>query len=166
MEKQGVTDKRGQIPPERNRSAGAAFLFVLFLDVDGVLIPQVEDRWTETLDTACVGHIQRIEAVTGVKVVLSSLWRHSREKRLLLERSGIALYGVTPVLGGEPRAAEIAAWLREAQARGILVADYVILDDNDDAAIEGHFVSVDAHQGVTETVADVIITRFRRRSNL
>lgn len=163
MGKQGLTDERWQILPERKRSGGAVSLFILFLDVDGVLIPQAEDRWTETLDVGCVGRIQRIVTTTGVKVVLSSLWRHSREKRLLLERSGIALYGITPTIGGERRAAEIAAWLREARAQAIQIADYVILDDNEDVAIERHFLGVDARLGVTDAQADAVICRFQRR---
>ncbi|MGC4042259.1 MAG: HAD domain-containing protein [Armatimonas sp.] len=146
----------------RESTVSSSAFPILFLDIDGVLIPQPECGWREDLDAGCVERILHITRETGARIVLSSLWRHSKQKRRILEASGLSIFSITPVIGGEPRATEIMAWLQDAQSHGVSVSDYVILDDGDDADIEGHFFKIDSRHGITDAIADLVIARFGR----
>jgi hypothetical protein len=119
---------------------------ILFLDFDGVLnhtahfasisptrsaIQVVSDM--ESFDLACIARLNTIVERTGCKVIVSSTWRHEYGRSDLqghLVRHGYAgkVHGVTPILSGQPRGAEIAAWL----AAHPPVDAFAILDDGSD----------------------------------
>jgi hypothetical protein len=128
---------------------------VLFLDVDGVLNSSdffhrvrntiTKDRHvaTEHIDPEAVGRLSKIVDATGVKIVVSSVWRYSyrpAEIQKILGHHGFngLVIGATPrSTKSKARGQEIDAWLSESGlARKDPVERFVILDD--DADMEPH----------------------------
>lgn len=121
---------------------------VLFLDIDGVLVPAEEmrmgrERAKQTLedggmpskprtlraDPSSVRNLNRVLRLTGAEVVLSSSWRldpgFEATKRWLAENGVEArVIGMTPDLGD--RLTEIVDWLR----RRTYVESWAAVDDN------------------------------------
>lgn len=118
-------------------------LRILFLDIDGVLNHKAfleslgyhARIGLDHLDPEAVAVLDRIVALTGVKVVVSSAWRvifTADEIQALLHARGFrgSIIGATPS-GGAERGDEIRQWLNEFQDP---VENIVILDDCDDMA--------------------------------
>lgn len=127
---------------------------VIFLDIDGVLNNRsTVERFHGVygIDEALLELFKRI---TGVKIVLSSTWR-MYPKHLKHVRSKLEIYDVTPQLCG-PRSKEIKAWLSNHE-----VTDYVIIDDDIDASIEGHFFQTEWEYGLTEDIVNSVIEYFK-----
>lgn len=75
-------------------------LKILFLDVDGVLNNEqyITDHRTDPypLDIQKISLVNQIKQKTGCYIVISSLWRYSREALDVLRSKGIDYYGITP----------------------------------------------------------------------
>jgi hypothetical protein len=150
---------------------------ILFLDFDGVLnhtehfasLPPDRtaadvDVDCESFDLACIARLNAIVDRTGCKVVISSTWRHEYTRSDLqghLVRHGYAgkVHGVTPVLPGKPRGAEIAAWLSERPA----IEFFVILDDNSDMGpLRGRLVQTSFATGLQDEHVEAVVRMLTR----
>lgn len=127
---------------------------VLFLDIDGVLNRYGENATKERfkgmlgIDMELLGLFKQIHLVN---VVLSSTWRLYKA-HLKEVRRHIDIFDVTPCTGLH-RHTEISLWLE-----GREVEDFVILDDDIDAHIEGHFFHV--RNGLTSEIVDKVNHRL------
>lgn len=139
---------------------------VLFLDVDGVLNSYVS---REQLNDSMIYHLGTIVAKTGVKVVLSSSWRMYPDSQSVLEarlfEDCVLIMDQTKVLLPEKmsmpsieRCFEIQEWLDRHEE----VEDFVILDDDKKANIDGHFFPTDPNVGLTKEIADQIISYLNK----
>jgi len=137
---------------------------VVFLDFDGVLnsaafLLIVKERdsqslsmewWAESIDPSAVSRLNGLLASTGARVVVSSTWRICTSVAWLqevLEMRGFTgdVYDKTNRIYEVDRSSEIEEWLDRH-----VVDAYVILDDDSDAEIEGHFVRTDYLAGLTD----------------
>jgi len=140
---------------------------VLFLDIDGVLnTPKMCGRFgTDFIDNILVALVARIVNETDAKIVLSSTWRIDEKDRSLATRElaehGLTIHDCTPVItgvggwtsaGSPQRKHEIQAWLDQNP-----VTRFAILDDMQDACIEGCFFKTDENRGITVMIAEQII---------
>ena len=110
---------------------------ILFLDIDGVVIPFGETG----IPAACAQHLRRIVGEAGVGIVISSTWRMPPIERLLKiwRTAGLPeswIIGVTPDLALSPdsrpdqlRGMEIQAWLN---ANATAATRFAIVDDQCD----------------------------------
>jgi len=168
-------------------------VLVIFLDVDGVLNSerfllkleaqhhaQGHTRETECgclklrhqLDRDAIARLNRIVAVTGAKIVVSSTWRKLFDLSELLQifvAHGLLaeIVGATPEGHKEPgfmemyghptrlpRGYEIDYWLKAHPE----VERFVILDDDSDMAMHRHrLVQTDFHEGLLDDHADLAI---------
>lgn len=154
---------------------------VIFLDIDGVLntyniTNDHEDAfhpagWESNMrDSGFVLSRQRLERLAtliqrhAARIVLSTAWRfeHGARRALaaaLTELAGLPatiFVGVTPELRERPRAAEVAAWLKQHDPAGR--RRWIAIDDIDLArdapeAMAGHFVHTSIEAGLTEARA-------------
>ena len=110
---------------------------ILFLDIDGVVIPFGETG----IPSACAHQLRRIVREAGVGIVISSTWRMPPIERLLKvwRAAGLPeswIVGVTPDLALSPdgrpdqlRGREIQAWLT---ANATAATRFAIVDDQCD----------------------------------
>ena len=133
---------------------------VVFLDYDGVVNTPM---WNEK-GTICSygfpkqGKVNNFQAVQWLSeacqkfhydIVVTSTWRLADNyKECLINgglRSGIEILGRTPSFSGQPRGAEIKAYLEEHPE----ITYYVIVDDEADILPEqcGHFILTDGDTG-------------------
>ena len=165
---------------------------VIFLDIDGVMVTGRHitalidagdrrsayygvERWEADkgaapmpyarFDPEAVDALNRIVAVTGATVVISSAWRGrgTREMAMILTEQGVKadVVGCTPHLstrgmdhrlGG--RGWEIAAYLRANPE----IERWAILDDNSDMAfLDPHFFSCSSQWGLDDEVAAMVV---------
>jgi hypothetical protein len=150
-------------------------MIACFGDLDGVLNGS-ETREPPSLvhpgiflNPERVARLNRICERTGAVVVLSTSWRHRLhddgrpitldELRAAYAAAGFtgSIMGATPDLRPPgsppksvhtPRSDEIRAWVKEHRP-----AAFVVLDDYDDAGVDGRFVRTDPRCGLTD--ADV-----------
>lgn len=147
---------------------------IIFLDVDGVLnTPKLIRRFGfNFIDDILVALVARIVRETGAEIVLSSTWRiEEKDKSLVaqaLSRHGLEIHDCTPVLrrNGDwtednwvRRHEEIGAWISENR-----VERFAIIDDMDDARIEGSFFQTDEDVGLTVEIAERVIEHLERIS--
>lgn len=160
---------------------------VLFLDMDGVLNsdPYLLDNGTEMTPTGRQltwphGHIDpknveilnRILLTSGASVVLSSSWRRLINledlTKVLRTRGykGPDLMDLTPTardLPGwqpfTPRRKEIQVWLDGHPE----VDHYVILDDDPDAEIKGHYIQTDCMTGLVEDQVEEALRILKKK---
>ncbi len=124
---------------------------VVFLDVDGVIVP-----W-DCFDETCLQNLKAIIDRTGAVIVLTSTWRLARATRSILvdeleARNIAAPYDDVPDFGqtSSARVQEILAWLAEHPE----VTNWVVLDDEDLAAVDetgeiaDRFVRTESLQGL------------------
>ena len=152
---------------------------ILFLDCDGVLnnrdslngdAPHFGDATTcWVVGIAQMELLKEIVDKTGCAIVLSSTWRLFEDGKTWLKRFFVKT-GIDPniIIGETPsfsrhtpsgsiaeRCDEIKAWLAEHPCN-----NFVIVDDDPDACIEGHFVQTTFKEGLTREKADDIIRLF------
>lgn len=140
---------------------------VIFLDFDGVLNNNntlmkrnlewnfTEQRlslewWADGLNRSFVRLINEIIDRTMARVVVSSSWRIGVDKdwlQTVLKEAGFtsSVFGKTPYLSGAYRHKEIMAWIENHGK----VDRFVILDDDWNASIEGHFLKTKSDVGLT-----------------
>lgn len=139
---------------------------VVFVDVDGVLLPQRDaavmrggrwySPWVE-FDPICMNNLAQLVQATGAKLVISSAWRRVTEEFDLLSwqnlkrnlaQWGLEPYDAIPFLPCESRGAEIAAWLA-AQPQPI--HRFCILEDREPLSpFEGQCIRCDWRRGFEE----------------
>jgi hypothetical protein len=146
---------------------------VIFLDVDGVLNTHklIRQFGSDHIDDVLVALVARIVKETKAEIVLSSTWRIREKDKTLVEqalaRHGLEIFDTTPVIQrpGEfvERNEEIRSWL-EANNRLCeefqvpnKVEKFAIVDDFDDAGIEGSFFQTNEDRGITVEIVDRII---------
>ncbi len=147
---------------------------IIFLDVDGVLnTPKLIGRFGfDFIDDILVALVARIVRETGAEIVLSSTWRIEEKNRNLvvqaLARRGLEIFDCTPIIersGGwvegnwVRRHEEIGAWISENR-----VERFAIIDDMEDARIEGSFFQTDEDVGLTVEIAERVIEHLERIS--
>ena len=145
---------------------------VIFLDVDGVLnTPKLIRRFGfDFIDPILVNLVARIVRETDSKVVLSSSWRtEEKDRRIVKEALGVCeieIFDSTPVLkrvGGWSednwvrRHEEIRAWMDDKD-----VSRFAIIDDQDDAGIEGSFFQTEEEVGLTVRIAEEVIAHLNK----
>lgn len=140
---------------------------VIFLDVDGVLnTPKLIRRFGfDFIDPILVNLVARIVRETDSKVVLSSSWRTEEKDRRLVEEAlkvcDIEILDSTPVLkrsgGWVRRHEEIRAWMVDND-----VSRFAIIDDQDDACIEGSFFQTEEEVGLTVRIAEEVIAHLNK----
>lgn len=145
---------------------------IIFLDVDGVLnTPKLIGKFGfDFIDDVLVALVARIVRETGAGIVLSSTWRIEDKNREMvvraLSRHGLEIFDCTPVIersGGwvegswVRRHEEIGAWIRNNT-----VEKFAIIDDLDDAAIEGSFFQTDEDVGLTVEIAERVIKHLEK----
>jgi len=147
---------------------------VIFLDIDGVINPQLHmnalhlhnranqiphrDEFGYLFCPHTVENLEYIVHTSGAKIVVSSTWRLSglQVMKDLFKVRGIDVdvHDITPRLN-TPRGEEIAAWLGEND----YVTKYVILDDDSDMLPEQlpYFVQTTNKYGLTRKLAEQAI---------
>lgn len=145
---------------------------VIFLDIDGVLnTPKTIRKFGfDFIDDILVALVARICRETGARIVLSSSWRTEKKDlgiaRKALERHKLEIHDCTPIIkrsggwtenGWVRRHEEITAWLSEKE-----VERFAILDDVEDACIEGSFFQTDEERGLTVEIAEKIMDHLGR----
>jgi hypothetical protein len=143
---------------------------LVFLDFDGVLNSWESERckrscaWEDRLDWKAIERLNRLVAVSGAGVVVSSAWRLGQtveQMANLLEANGFTgrVVGVTPSLVdksvesadgiylAKERGEEISAWREATRHEG----PFVVLDDGSDMrGVEAHFVQTDHEIGLLD----------------
>jgi hypothetical protein len=107
------------------------------------------------LDPLAVRRLNRLVHQAKATVVVSSMWRMAGlpwvRAELLAAGGTVSIAEQTPVLAGQTRGTEIAAWLGASRWPA---AAFVILDGDDDMGdLRPHLVRTDSQVGVTD--ADV-----------
>lgn len=127
---------------------------IIFLDIDGVLIPYGQ-RDNRVLDEKCVWRLKEIIAATGADVVLSSSWRIGTVREVITKMLGewmVEILDVTPT-EGRYRGHQIQLWLQQNKYRD----QYLILDDEVGSFPDNllrHAIVVDPYNGLTDADVD------------
>jgi hypothetical protein len=145
---------------------------IIFLDMDGVVVTyrsitaHKENAQNTEVDPACASMLNRLVGKSGAHIVISSTWRSSHsldEISNVLRVAGFAfphrVIDKTPrlvkdlkaldastICVAKPRRDEISAWLRAHPG----CKKFVILDDDKDAEIPGHYVRTNLEGGLQE----------------
>lgn len=148
---------------------------VVFLDIDGVVVTDESLRagGPKCADSKSVAHLNSIVEVADADVVISSSWRMAHTIEFIRETLRAAgfrwserIVGFTEhlhyrmqhgrITGRAERCDEIRAWLtKDPRDR------YVILDDDFDAEITGHFVRTTPEVGLRAEHVDQALSILR-----
>lgn len=148
---------------------------ILFMDIDGVLLPgnflwkHGDDR--SALDPICVRNLYKIVKETGCKIVVSSTWRLGGLDRIVdaihyamigrkedADEICSAIIGSTPFCNTQ-RGLEIQQWLDDNDFEG----KFVILDDDSDMVhLMDRLVKTDFVTGLTDEKTEKVIELFRK----
>jgi len=163
---------------------------VIFLDVDGVIVPIDNSPTMQSFSSGCINHLKRIVEETDAHIVISSTWRTNKIDRDLLmhqlDKVGLKdrVIGDTPDLvhlsegdwndelccfmpvgnGWEgTRGHEISEWLKVNKAK-----KFVILDDDPEAAQRGKtkdglFIQTAMDAGLLDFHADKAIDFLNKK---
>lgn len=135
---------------------------IIFLDIDGVLntLKFIHIHGTHTLDPQLVSRLRLIVERHGSEIVVSSIWRFSRElKQRLRDRLAETGWNDPPIIGFTPvgsfgnRGEEIQAWLASNPTES-----FTILDDEDNVLKEQKqfLVQCDKHAGLTDREVEAV----------
>jgi hypothetical protein len=130
---------------------------VIFLDVDGVLIPYGQPDY-RTVNSQCTLNLKAIVEATNAKIVISSSWRIALYQELLemLDTFGLkeAVIDKTPRLGNglSMRREEIEEWLGEHPE----VTKYLALDDEPNV-LPGKCLITKGNEGLTKSYVEQAI---------
>ena len=130
---------------------------VLFLDVDGVLNSSKSfNKGLDSVDQDMIHQLKRIIVSTGAEIVLTSTWRLypqllDKISNILSDNDLTIRDTTSPSFRN--RAYEINQWLDKRK----YVTQFAILDDEQDAEIEGHFFRTDFSIGLNESIANQVI---------
>lgn len=137
---------------------------LVFLDIDGVVVTEASLRigGAKCADSSCVSYLNAIIAAADAEVVISSSWRTVHTLDFIRDTLCAAgfrwperVVGATEHLhyrsengrrvGRAERSDEIRAWLRNDPRER-----FVIIDDESEAYVTGHFVQTHADHGLSE----------------
>ncbi len=145
--------------PKVRESTGSDRL--VFVDIDGVLAPFQSEA---PFCPACVTCLNEIVERTGASIVITSSWRERAsvdELREWFRRAGFrgVIVGVTPILLGRSRGAEVHAYLGELDRTGV----FIIVDDQADmdAKLRERLVLVDGDIGLRASDVDRALVLMR-----
>jgi hypothetical protein len=142
----------------------------IFLDIDGVLnTPKLIKKFGfDFIDHVLVAIIARIVRETNAVIVLSSTWRiQEKDKAIVVQalaNHNLEIFDCTPVIERScgwtednwvKRSEEIQAWIDKNS-----VEKFAIIDDFDDANIEGSFFQTKEDIGITVEIAERIISHL------
>eukprot|EP01124_Arcella_intermedia_P035726 TRINITY_DN9173_c0_g1_i1.p1 TRINITY_DN9173_c0_g1~~TRINITY_DN9173_c0_g1_i1.p1 ORF type:complete len:175 (+),score=28.31 TRINITY_DN9173_c0_g1_i1:60-584(+) len=159
------------------KGAGCSRLKVVFLDIDGVLLPFGGESSESLPNSTCLRHLKHILDQTNAKIILSSTWRWNEESVKLINRELVKcgmeeIFGMTGFCDVDYklhykfnnssgiRAREIMLWVKEYESHHPLSLSYVILDDEDLSPFETispHFVYITSQSGLTREDASKAI---------
>jgi len=148
---------------------------ILFLDIDGVLIPSGKEGFSPQ----CLENLQKIHQGCHPSIILSSSWRAFPSKISKINQA-LARYGIPEIAGktellGLNRSLEIVRWIDDRMeidrffkgegGGGRPITDWAVLDDMDlvqqnrefKGRTEGHFVLVDPSVGLDSFSAQRVI---------
>lgn len=147
---------------------------IIFLDFDGVMdttyysqyaaihgLPET-DKYGVLFDPECVRCLEKIICKTHADIVISSSWKDVMDYSHIFEmwkERGLPgfVIDVTPTCSRR-RGDEIDEWINECRDD----CDYVIIDDLNSSCFNAHQLDrlfiVDSYRGLTEDVADKIIS--------
>lgn len=151
----------------------------LFLDIDGVVNSEESLRRTANggivgIDPYMAFLIGNMVDNLGLKVVLSSSWRGSKENLAQIEQQVCPIFGSTPRLVGI-RGEEIKKWIDDyneySGPNGLKdkwgfqnepIEKYAIIDDDSDMLPEQmpNFFKTEWKTGVTKEIIDKIVNHF------
>lgn len=153
---------------------------ILFLDIDGVLIPsiyanmlhkmwQISGGEIKSKDgngaffyDPCIAILKRIVGETDCRIVISSDWRKNGEiamRGMWIDRQMPGgLIGITGVHDGQGRGYEIEKYLDyKMSTLNEPIQSYCVVDDLDVLGHGDNFVKINSKLGLTESDADKII---------
>lgn len=145
---------------------------VIFLDVDGVLnTPKlIREFGMDHIDDILVLLVKRIVKETNAEIVLSSTWRAREKDKMLVQqalaRHDLEIFDSTPLIEKE-RHEEIRAWLEsyeilcEKYGTNNRIEKFAIIDDFDEAEIQGSFFKTDENRGITPEIVDQVIRHLK-----
>jgi ribosomal protein L31E len=135
---------------------------VIFLDIDGVVVTprSLAEGGPKHADSSCVANLNRLVEAAHAEVVISSSWRTAHSIDFIRETlcaSGFSwperIIGMTEhmhyrvehgsIVGRAERSDEIRAWLDRHPRE-----QFVILDDDLEAEITGHFIRTEPDWGL------------------
>lgn len=136
----------------------------LFLDVDGVLNSQdyIINHRTERypIDPQKISLVHEIQQRTGCLIVISSLWRYSREALDALRSKGIDYYGITPCGSMSSfRGQDIQDYCNQVSNR---IERIAILDDDSDfySHQKKALFKTSFKEGLTKEIAEKVIAHL------
>lgn len=136
----------------------------LFLDVDGVLNSQdyIINHRTDPypIDTQKVSLVHEIQQRTGCLIVISSLWRYSREALDALRSKGIDYYGITHCGSMSSfRGQDIQDYCNQVSNR---IERIAILDDDSDfyPHQKKSLFKTSLKEGLTKEIAEKVIAHL------
>jgi len=140
---------------------------IIFLDIDGVLNCHdlLYREGMDAIGDEFLDRLRHIVSRTEAQLVLSSMWRLSEKnlnlvKKALSTRNLVLLDCTIEIERGWEfvrRSEEIQEWLD----RHPEVQKFAILDDWDDAAINGNFFQTNMDDGLTDEIAKKIMEHFK-----
>lgn len=138
---------------------------ILFLDVDGVLNNSKLLTPSFCTDESFLAILKRIVDETECRLVLTSTWRLFPSEKAIVEKHlssvGLVLFDCTIDISHKARHQEIKEWLQ-----GKSITRFAIVDDEEFAGIglEDNFFQTDEDVGLTEQIADLIISHLKTPS--
>ena len=177
-----MTEERDHRPVERTNSDdienGSRRVKIIFLDIDGVLVNHRSWDLQQSFDhlpadERCVQALNRIVALTGALIVVTSSWRIDRDlaelREIINQRFGVTgqVIDKTPRITREvfpgkihklliaaKRGDEIAAWLAKCEYNTNIQSFVILDDDSDMGELLNRTVLTDFKEGLTEADAD------------
>ena len=139
---------------------------IIFLDIDGVLVPQKRQHDTQAewygnkaypFDRDCVNLLNEILEQTSAEIVLTSNWQFEFTDTEMIEKifrfNGVAKTPIDYSGGyGNDKPSDIANFINENE-----IETFVILDDLDLSELGDNFVQIDPMYGLTENDADTAV---------
>jgi len=126
---------------------------IVFLDVDGVLHSYFATVESQLFRRDCMQRLKKIVEATGCKIVLSSSWRATPERKATVNRH-LQSYGIAAVMdstrlrGNEYlRHEDILHWVKQNPRIG---ERWVAIDDLPMPQLSDHYVGTEPDQGLTE----------------
>merc|ERR1711937_456837 len=126
---------------------------VLFLDVDGVLHSYFAKRESELFRRDCMQRLKKIVNETGCKIVLSSSWRATPERKATVNRH-LQSYGIAPVhdctriRGNEYlRHEDVLFWVKQNPQVG---DRWIAIDDLPMPQLGQHYVQTEPDEGLVD----------------